>query len=210
MKRIWALVIVAIVIAAAGFAVGRSARDALAPVPTQSSRESTAAAEIAGLRATAAGLRTSLTEAWTDTGAADYARAVEREPAGDIKQDANGVSFVGLLSAVSTSPLSITVDIESLVPGNGPPPRYRNRVQHQQTLPVRDAFISVAVPDGATVDWPYGTDPAEYSEPGFWPRMMTFEEFAAAAARNPDLLKGPWSVVTDSEGVVSVSPWPTQ
>lgn len=210
MKRIWALVIGAVVIAAAGFAVGRSARGTDASVPIQSSHESTAAAEIVALRATAAGLRASLTEAWTDTGAESLATAIEREPSGDIKLNGNGVWFVGLLSAVSTTPLSITIDVESHVPGNEPPPRYRNRMLHQQALPVRDAFVSVAIPEGANVDWPHGTEPPEYSEPGYWPRMMTFEEFAAAAARNPELLKGPWGVVADNEGVVSLSPWPTQ
>ena len=205
MKRIWALVIVAVVIAtAAGFAVGRSARGTTAPVPIQSSRESTAATEIAALRATASDLRESLSETYFDGMYSDHASFLEREPAGDIKLkgDGNGVGFVALLSAVSTDPLSVTVDVwSSYVPADGSPPKWRNRVRHQQTLPVRDGLISVLLPDGANAAMPYGTERTREGDFDFGETMMTFREFASAAARNPELLSGPFSVTADPDGV---------
>jgi hypothetical protein len=213
MRRTW-LVMTALVVCAAaiGFAAGVSARGTAAPTPAQSSRETTAAAEIAALRTTASDLRESLSETYLNSAYADYADSVVREPAGDIKLagDGNGVAFVALLSAASTDPLSVTVDVWSAVPGNGLP-RYRNRVRHLQTLPIRDALISVVLPEGANIAMPYGTERTQGGDSDFgMDTMMTFKEFAAAAERNPELLKGPYSVVADSEGVYELHPWPTE
>jgi hypothetical protein len=190
------VVLGAIVVLGAGVAVGLAMRTPAATNPprtapaSRTATESQAATrEVEALRATASALRTSLSVSMS------YSNAHELtiEPAGDISraQLKRGVSFMAYVSAVSTNPLTVTFDVETQRVAPGSPsgsPSNINRHRHMQTLRVRNPYVPVSFMGGTDFSMPLGTELAEWGDQGFFP-VMTFEEFVAQAAHDPELMK---------------------